>query len=196
MIAKPNHGALRSAFGQSSIAAALLILLSGAAWAQTSPSVAAPPTGPGVALPQIPPPSLSTKSSKKQSVPSAPLATSASDCKTQIGKLQSQRMAILAALSKIAKANKGKLDPVTACPKFRTLVSVETRFRNYLETNKDWCGIPGQVVDTVAQSTAKDAQTSVKACRLAVQFKKAQQQAAQGGLSGAAAPTRLPAGPL
>lgn len=196
MTAKAIRGKLRTATTLSFFAALLSVPFTGAAIAQIAPPVGVQPGTPGVAMPQIPPPiTPPTSSPGKPSGPSAPLATSPQDCQNSIGKLASRRLAVLQELNKIAKANKGKLDPVAACPKFRALVSIETQFRNFLVTNKDWCNVPSQVVDTVKQSTAKDMQTSARACQLAVQFKKAQ-QAAQSGLGGGPQPQRLPAGPL
>ena len=189
-------GALRAA--KVLVFSAVLLtagLLDQAAFAQIAPPTGVEPGTPGVSMPEMAPPIAPPSAPSKSPGVSAPLATSQAGCQADIGKLQSRRMAVLQELTKIAKENKGKLNPVTACPKFRSLVAVETQFRNYLIENKAWCSIPGQVVDTVKQSTAKDMQTAGRACQLAAQFKKAQAQAAQG-LGGAPQAPHLPAGPL
>jgi len=195
MISNAGCGALRAAGAVAlSILAASFFTAAGAN-AQVSPPIGVQSGSPGVAMPALPPPIIPPKETPRQSpADNAPLATSQAGCQADIGKLQSRRMAVLQALNAIAKKNKGKLDPIAACPKFRSLVSIETQFQNYLTENKDWCGIPGQVVDTVKQSTARDRATSIKACQLAARFKKAQALAAQGG--GAPQAPRLPAGPL
>jgi hypothetical protein len=164
----------------------------GAARAQSTPAFG-PPSVSTVA-PALPPTDFSSAPpSSSGGSASAPLASSPQGCQQDISRISTERLSAIDALNKLAKANKGKLDPVAACPRFRTLVKIETEFRDYLVKNKDWCGVPDQIVDTVQQSTAKDAATSVKACALAVEFKKAQQAAAQGL---AAQAPKLPTGPL
>jgi hypothetical protein len=167
-------------------------ILVGDAAAQTTPgfqsmapSSTAPPQMPSI-LSTAPPVNTPDTSD-------APLAQSTSSCQSDLQKISGKRLAAIDQLNKLAKANKGRLDPVAACPKFQALVKIEKEFRDYLVKNKDWCGIPDDVEDTVSQSATKDATVSVKACALAVEFKKAQAQAA-AGLS-AQAP-KLPAGPL
>ena len=166
----------------------------GVAHAQVAPTLGVQPVAPTGAGAQLPPPSLGpSDNSGGQSSVQAPLASSSQGCQGDISKISGRRMSAIDALNKLAKANKGKLDPITACPRFKALVRVETEFRDYLIKNKDWCDIPEQVLDTVRQSTEKDSTTSVRACALAVQFKKAQAQAAQGVVAQA---PRLPSGPL
>jgi hypothetical protein len=128
---------------------------------------------------------------------SAPLAASSSSCQDDIGKLAQKRMASIEQLNKIAKANKGKLDPIAACPKFNSLISVEREFEAYMVKNKDWCNIPDDVIENVKQGAAKDAAVGKQACAIAAQVRKAQkQQAAGGGGLGQPPAPRLPAGPL
>jgi hypothetical protein len=167
-------------------------LSTSAAFAQTAPGFGMQPMSP-MSAPRLPPPDLSPGPQSSRGDAGAPLASSTQSCQSDISRISAQRMAAIEALNKLAKANKGKLDPVAACPRFRALVRVETEFRNYLAKNKDWCGVPDQIVQTIQASTAKDAQVSSKACDLAVQFKKAQEQAAAGL---AAQAPKLPAGPL
>lgn len=196
MKANAAGGVLRAAKALTFSTALLSAALVGdAALAQDAPPIGVQSGSAAVSIPQMPAPTLpeGTGRSDESSSSKAPLATSAEGCQSDVGKLQTRRMTLLQELNKIAKANKGKLDPVTACPKFRTLVAVEAEFRDYLVKNKDWCSIPDEVVETVQQSTTKDMLTSVKACQLAAQFKKAQAQAALGTVTQA---QRLPAGPL
>jgi hypothetical protein len=162
-----------------------------AARAQSAPGAGVQSMGPASPVPDLPPSAFGAPSVSGPS--DAPLASSTQSCQTDISRISSERMAAIEALNKIAKANKGKLDPIAACPRFRSLVKIEDEFRDYLIKNKDWCGVPDNIVSTVQESTAKDTAVSDKACELAVQFRKEQQQAALGL---AAQAPKLPAGPL
>lgn len=120
-------------------------------------------------------------------------------CQEDFEKLTSRRMAGIAALNKLGKSAKGKMDPVAACPVARRLVGVETEMYSYMEKNKEWCAIPDNVLDGFKQARAKTQNFAAQACGFAAKVKKMQdaqraQAAAGGGLG--AQQQRLPAGPL
>jgi hypothetical protein len=119
------------------------------------------------------------------------------DCQGDIGKLSQRRLAQIEQLNALAKASKGKLDPVAACPKFRSLVAVEREFEAYMVKNKEWCGIPEDVIANIKAGTARDAGVGKQACDLAVQVERAKkQQQAGGGIGGPPPAQKLPSGPL
>lgn len=116
----------------------------------------------------------------------------AQSCNDDIGAIQQKRNTQLEALNKITKANKGKLDPVSACPRLRTLAALEREMLAYMQKNQSWCSIPDQLVEQVKTGSARTAQIAGQACKIAAQAKQMQsQQQSQGP----AAPA-LPRGPL
>ena len=72
----------------------------------------------------------------------AATAAFAGDCNTDIGALSQKRQGFIDKLNVLAKAAKGKLDPVASCPTLRGLVSSEGGLLKYLEANKNWCNVP------------------------------------------------------
>lgn len=118
----------------------------------------------------------------------------AQSCNEDIGALQQKRNVQMGALSKITKANGGKLDPITSCPRLRTLASIEREMLAYMEKNQSWCSIPPEIIEQVKTGTARTSQVAGQACKLAAQARQMQQQ----GAAGAAAPAApaLPRGPL
>lgn len=119
-------------------------------------------------------------------------------CENDIGKLQQKRMSVMNEIGVLQKKGEGKLDPIAACPKLRSLASVEKDMFNYMQKNQAWCNIPDEVLNNVKEGSGKTAQVATQACNLAAQAKKQQQQQAAGaGGPGFAAPApKLPAGPL
>jgi hypothetical protein len=120
-------------------------------------------------------------------------------CAEDFQKYSTRRNAQMAALNQLGKANKGKMDPVAACPMFRKLVSLEGEMLSYLTKNKDWCGFPDQLVEQFQKGRATTSGYAAKACQVAGQVKKMQQmqreQAENGGALGAPQ-QKLPSGPL
>ena len=98
-------------------------------------------------------------------------------------------------LNVLAKASKGKLDPIASCPTLRGLVKAEGDLLKYLEANKNWCNVPDEAVNNLKTADAKSQAFATQACNLAVQVKKQQQQAASSPSLGVEA-QKLPAGPL
>jgi hypothetical protein len=121
----------------------------------------------------------------------SPAAAQATSCQQDLEKFGSRRVAAMEDLSRLAKAGKGKLDPIAACPKLRNLAALEAQFVDYLVKNKDWCGIPDNIVQAMSGSHVKTSKFATQACTIAAQAKKAQQQQV-------AAPQAqpLPTGPL
>jgi hypothetical protein len=122
-----------------------------------------------------------------------PTAAPASSCETEMGQFQERRQTQIEALNKIVAAGKGKVDPVTSCPRLRSLVSVEGEMRAWMIKQKGWCNIPDEVIEGMKAGTAKTAQIAERACEAAAQMKR--QQQAPTGL-GAAPAMKLPSGPL
>lgn len=114
------------------------------------------------------------------------------DCQEDIGKLMQRRMAAVAIVNK-SKGPTGKLDPVAACPRLRTLAALESEATAYLVKNKDWCNLPDDFVSKMADSSKRTATFATQACGFAVKMKQMQQQQAQQQQE--AAP-KLPSGPL
>lgn len=122
----------------------------------------------------------------------------AQSCNDDLAKLGQKRGAQIEALNGIAKANKGKLDPVAACPRFRELASIENEMVAYLVKNKDWCNIPDEFLNNFKTGSAKSNAMATQACAIAAKVKKMQKEQALGGGGGGnlgPAP-KLPAGPL
>ena len=118
-------------------------------------------------------------------------------CEGDIGKLQDKRMSVMKDINSMQNKGDGKLDPIAACPKLRSLAGIEKDMLSYMEKNQSWCNIPDEVLENVKAGSGKTAQIATQACNLAAQARKQQQQAAGGGGPGFAAPSsKLPAGPL
>ena len=123
-------------------------------------------------------------------------AAFAGDCNTDIAALSQKRQGVMEKLNVLAKATKGKLDPVASCPTLKGLVVTETALLKYLEANKNWCNVPDAAVDNLKAASAKSQQFATQACTLAVQVKKQQQQQASGGNALGIEAQKLPTGPL
>lgn len=117
----------------------------------------------------------------------------AQSCQEDFQKLSQRRMGQIQALNAIAKASKGKMDPIAACPAARKLVVIETEMAAYIDKNKDWCNIPDNMVDGFKQARAKTQTFASQACAFAAKAKKMQEEQAAG--IGPQA-QKLPAGPL
>ncbi len=116
-----------------------------------------------------------------------------------MGALAAKRASASALLDQNKKAHAGKLDPVSACPQLKALAAAQGAMVSYMKTNKEWCGLPDQIV---SQSTAAQVQISgfaVKACGMIAKMKQmqAQQAASAAQQQQAQIPAlKLPAGPL
>ncbi len=73
------------------------------------------------------------------------------------------------------------------------LLHAEEALLAYMVKNKDWCSFPDDAINNLKASHEKNAGFSAKACKVAAQFKKMKEQAAQGGGPQA---QPLPTGPL
>jgi hypothetical protein len=117
------------------------------------------------------------------------------DCNADIAGLSQKRQVFIDKLNVLAKSTKGKLDPVSSCPVLRSLTVAEGKLLSYLETNKNWCNVPDNVVDNLKGAAAKSQTFAAQACNIAAQAKKQQQQQASGASLGVET-QKLPAGPL
>jgi hypothetical protein len=117
----------------------------------------------------------------------------AQSCNDDIGAMQVKRNGHLEALNKITKSNSGKLDPVAACPRLRTLASLEREMLGYMQKNQSWCSIPEEIIEQVKTGANRTSQIAGQACKIAAQARQMQNQQSSG--AGPAAPS-LPRGPL
>ncbi len=121
----------------------------------------------------------------------------AEDCQGEVSRLSAKRQAVIDQLNHLAKGPKGQLDAEASCPKLRMLAASEKDLLGYLTKNKDWCAVPDEAIANINTSLGKSTAIATQACNVAVQMKRAQQQAANGGGgAGAPAPQKLPTGPL
>ena len=129
----------------------------------------------------------------------SPIAVSsayAGDCNADIGALSQKRQSFIERLNVLAKATKGKLDPVASCQPLQGLVKAENALLQYLQANNRWCNIPDETVANLKAGAEKSAGFATQACNFAVQMKKQQQQQANGGGINAPEAQKLPTGPL
>lgn len=123
----------------------------------------------------------------------------AQSCNDDIAKFQERRQAQINALNGLSKKGKGKLDPIAACPRLRSLVAVENEMFAYMTKNQSWCSIPDDIMGQVKEGKGKSANLAAQACKAAAMVRKMQQQAREGGGEGGPGrpqPQRLPTGPL
>jgi hypothetical protein len=121
------------------------------------------------------------------------------DCQEDIQGFMKRRDAIIAQLNVMSGGGGGKkkqLDPVAACPKFKSLATILGETVAYMEKNKDWCAIPDQLLEGAKGQRGQFQKTAGQACGIAAKIKEAQKQAAQGGGMGGPMVQKLPSGPL
>jgi hypothetical protein len=124
-------------------------------------------------------------------------AAARAECADDLKKLTEHRVSLLNEINTMAaesKKEKKPMDPAIVCGKARGLTAAENALIAYMDKNKDWCGVPDEVVQSLKDSHAKTMEFGNRACVAAAKFKKAQEQQAQGGAP--AGPPPLPAGPL
>lgn len=125
-----------------------------------------------------------------------PAAAQAS-CQNDFALIQGKREKQIASLNALAKRAKGKLDPVAACPRLRSLAAVEGELLAYMKKNKSWCGIPDELVAQVEKGREGTNRMAGQACKVAGQIAEMKRRAAQQGNAAAAAQRpKLPSGPL
>ena len=121
------------------------------------------------------------------------------DCNADFSALMGKRMVEIDALNKISKAHGGKLDPVAACPRLRSLAAAEGAVVAYIEKNKDWCGLPDDIAEKMGATRVKTQGFAAKACGFAAKMKDMQAQAqrqAQSQQQQQEQVVKLPTGPL
>ena len=117
----------------------------------------------------------------------------AEDC-AKMNDYRAQRETVLAGISQLVAAQKGKqLDPNLFCARARPLGAADNAMLEFLTKNKDWCQFPDDVIEQVKTVRSRDLAMQGKACSVAAQMKKMQEQASQGAGPQA---QPLPAGPL
>ena len=77
----------------------------------------------------------------------------AADCNADIGGLSQKRQSFIDKLNQIAKASKGKLDPVASCPALQGLVKAEAELIKYLRDSFDYSN---RVLATLTANNALD----------------------------------------
>ena len=126
-------------------------------------------------------------------------APALADCGQDMQKLAQARNVEMQRVNDYAKAFKGKpMDPEGFCAKTAGLLRAEDALISYMTKNKDWCSFPDEAINNLKAGHAKNVAFAGRACKVAAQFRKMKEQAAQGGGAGAGAPPAqpLPAGPL
>ena len=129
----------------------------------------------------------------------AAFAPAHADCQSDIQGFMKRRDAVIAQLKGLTQGKKKQLDPIAACPKFKSLSGILSETVAYLEKNKDWCAIPDQLLDGAKAQRGQFSKTAGQACGIAAKVRQmkeqAEKQAAQGGMGGPQV-QKLPAGPL
>ncbi len=120
----------------------------------------------------------------------------AGDCNVDIAGLSQKRQVYIEKLNVLAKAAKGKLDPVASCPTLRGLVKTEGDLLKYLQANKNWCNVPDETVSNLQAADVKSQAFATQACNLATQVAKQKQQAASSAAAIGQEAQKLPTGPL
>ena len=129
-------------------------------------------------------------------------AVARADCNADMGELAAKRASINSLLDKNKKEHGGKIDPVAACPQLKALAAAQGAVVSYMTKNKDWCGLPDELLKQSSQAQAQISGFASKACGMVAKIKQMQaQQAAmaqqQQQQQAAQVPQlKLPAGPL
>ncbi|NDA47868.1 MAG: hypothetical protein EBY21_11485, partial [Alphaproteobacteria bacterium] len=118
------------------------------------------------------------------SLPAA--AQGVTDCASDVQQLQVKRQSPIDKLNALNKEGKGKLDPVAACPLFRSLVTSETQLLDYMVKNQTWCDVPEDAITNVRASRDKTKTIAAQACKVAAEAMKAQKEG-QAGMGGTVA---------
>ena len=126
----------------------------------------------------------------------------ASGC-TDIQPMLLQRKSIGERISSATAGGKKQIDPRRACTDFGALVSNGDKLIKWSETNKQWCQIPDQFLQSVKDDHSRAVKIRGQACGAAAKQAQMEKQAREGGggggllggggLTGA---TRLPQGAL
>ena len=115
-------------------------------------------------------------------------------CGEDIKRMTEKREVELKRVNTLVASYKGKpIDPAQFCSQSAGLNTAETALIAYMEKNKDWCGVPDEIINGLKANHVKSLAFTAKACSVAAQMKK--QQAAGGGNGAPQAPA-LPTGPL
>jgi hypothetical protein len=117
----------------------------------------------------------------------------ADSCPEDLKRLTERWQGEMAKLNAMVAAAKGKpMDPQVFCNQSRPFVAADNALIAYMEKNKDWCGVPDEVITARKADHVKSVAMSSKACTVAAQMKKQQ----EAGGNGAPQAQALPTGPL
>ncbi|WP_158813933.1 hypothetical protein [Methylocapsa sp. S129] len=118
-------------------------------------------------------------------------------CGDDLKRMSEKREVELNKINQMVQAAKGKpMNPALFCAQSGGLNAAENALIAYMEKNKDWCGIPDEVVTSLKENHLKSLAFSNKACSVAAQMKKQEAARAAAGSNGAPQAQPLPAGPL
>ena len=122
----------------------------------------------------------------------------AQSCQDDFTRLNARREANVKALNAMTGGGKRKLDPIAACPRLQSLAAAERELIAYMAKNKDWCGIPDEVLANARKSAARTGGVAAQACKVAGQVRQMRAQAERQAREGGGGPQvqRMPTGPL
>ena len=109
-----------------------------------------------------------------------PALAQAASC-ADFGKTLEERRDIVQKLQALSNNKKRQMDPKTACSMFGSLVNNGSTAVKWLETNKDWCQVPDQILQGVKQDHARALEMRGKACKAAAQQAAMEKKAKEGG---------------
>lgn len=119
-----------------------------------------------------------------------------------IQKLLSQRKAIADRISAATKGSKKQIDAKFACGSFGQLVSNGQTLLAWVNTNKDWCQIPDNFIQSIQADHGRATTIRSRACGAAAKQAQMEKQARDGASSGLlggpglTGQTKLPQGAL
>ncbi|MBJ6124399.1 hypothetical protein [Microvirga splendida] len=121
---------------------------------------------------------------------SAPAFAQASGCQ-EGQKIMAERQSLSDQLAKLTQKGKKQLDARSACTIFTKLSANGEVVQKWMTDNKDWCQIPDQAIQGLAQQHKQVQKVRGEACQAAAKVaemekraKQQAQQAQQGGLAG------------
>ena len=143
-------------------------------------------------MPHVPSPRSLTLAALVGCALVATVAPAAAQVCQEGAKFIKERQEIVQQLNKAGGKDR-KLDPRMACGSFGKLVANGEQSLKWLESNKDWCQIPDQVVTNLQQEHTKVKEIRGQACQAAAKVAEMEKQARQqkqggnpfaGGLTG------------
>jgi hypothetical protein len=115
-------------------------------------------------------------------LPIGPAAAQSSVCQ-EVGAHLTERRSLVDAIEKLSGKNK-KMDAKAACAAFGKLVTNGNVTIKSVELNKDWCQIPGQLIETIKADHEKIVKIRGQACGAAAKQAEMEKKAREGQASG------------